>query len=251
MGWYSKEQPTPFDHQAIPGLYFLDGDALATRLDQRWTVGQKFPTVVFPSGEMCDLWETGRPEVVGIIHIFGEMDLPFKDNRDSAYEQAYSIAEQCGYMVSKMGENALEVWGHDTGEHFKILYDPTTGQMMDIQPMSPRTSEVVFPTMELLTEEIRQQLPKLYSGEKLGLDAPALVKFFSADSGWHWYASEFDGEDIFFGLVAGLEVELGYFALSELQEIRGPLGLPIERDLDYTPKTLRELEELHRRKRGE
>ena len=40
-------------------------------------------------------------------------------------------------------------------------------------------------------------------------------------------ASEFDGEDIFFGLVNGFELELGYFSLQELQEALVPLGLPI------------------------
>jgi hypothetical protein len=51
----------------------------------------------------------------------------------------------------------------------------------------------------------------------------------------------------FFGLVDGLELELGYFWLSELKEARGHFGLPIERDLYYEPKTLRELQGLHRR----
>jgi len=45
----------------------------------------------------------------------------------------------------------------------------------------------------------------------------------------------------FFGLVDGLEKELGYVALSELQGVRGPLGLPIERDLWWKPKTLEEI----------
>jgi hypothetical protein len=35
------------------------------------------------------------------------------------------------------------------------------------------------------------------------------VKYFTPDSNWTWYASEFDGEDTFFGPVAGFEVELG------------------------------------------
>jgi len=60
-----------------------------------------------------------------------------------------------------------------------------------------------------------------------------------------WYASEFDGEDILFGLVSGFEVELGYFSLSELESVRGPLDLPIERDLYFEPKTLRDLREYH------
>jgi hypothetical protein len=51
--------------------------------------------------------------------------------------------------------------------------------------------------------------------------------------------------DGFFSLVSGFEVELGYFTLSELKEARGPLGLQIERDLPFEPKTLRELQKWH------
>ena len=97
----------------------------------------------------------------------------------------------------------------------------------------------------LLDAESREKLPALYSGEELGLMAVALVKFFTPDSNWTWYASEFDGEDLFFGLVSGFEVELGYFSLSELQSVKGSLGLPIERDLYYEPKTLKELMKKH------
>lgn len=38
-------------------------------------------------------------------------------------------------------------------------------------------------------------------------------------------------------LVSGLEVELGYFSFKELQDTRGPLGLPIERGQHFKPKT--------------
>ena len=106
------------------------------------------------------------------------------------------------------------------------------------------------PTGEnLLDPESKEKLPALYSGEELGVMAVALVKFFTPDSNWTWYASEFDGEDLFFGLVSGLEVELGYFSLSELQSVKGPLGLPIERDLYYKPKTLKELVAYHKNQR--
>lgn len=98
----------------------------------------------------------------------------------------------------------------------------------------------------LLDLEGREKLPPLYSGEELGLMALALVKFFTPDSNWTWYASEFDGNDILFGLVSGFEVELGYFSLSELQSVEGPLGLPIERDLHFKPQTLRDLKEKHK-----
>ncbi len=93
----------------------------------------------------------------------------------------------------------------------------------------------------LLDQENRDLLPELYSGEEQGLESQALVKFFTPDSGWTWYASEFDGEDTFFGLVIGHVAELGYFSLSELEEVRGPMGLPIERDLHFKPHALQKL----------
>ena len=97
----------------------------------------------------------------------------------------------------------------------------------------------------LLDQTSREKLPPLYSNEEKGLEAIAPVKVFIPDSNWTWYASEFDGEDIFFGLVSGFEVELGYFSLKELQEVKGPLGLKIERGLYFDPQTLGKLMEIH------
>lgn len=95
--------------------------------------------------------------------------------------------------------------------------------------------------MVLLTKEVLKKLPPLYSQEEKGLDAVAVVKFFTPDSNWTWYATEFDGEDLFFGLVEGFEKEIGYFRLSELKSVKGALGLPIERDMYFKPKSLKEL----------
>lgn len=95
--------------------------------------------------------------------------------------------------------------------------------------------------MKLLTQEIRKKLPDLYSQEDKGGKAVVHVKLFTPDSNWTWYATEFDGEDTFFGLVDGFEKELGCFSLKELESIKGPMGLPIERDLWWKPKTLEEI----------
>jgi hypothetical protein len=92
--------------------------------------------------------------------------------------------------------------------------------------------------MKLLTKALRKKLPPLYSQEKLGMEAIVQVKFFTPDSSWTWWATEFDGEDIFFGLVDGFDKELGYFSLSEMESVRGPMGLPIERDMYFDPKPL-------------
>ena len=94
--------------------------------------------------------------------------------------------------------------------------------------------------MKLLTKEIRKRLPPLYTNED-NPDPVVQVKFFTPWSNWTWFATEFDGEDIFFGLVKGFETELGYFSLAELEQVRGPWGLKIERDLYFDPKPLSEV----------
>ncbi len=95
--------------------------------------------------------------------------------------------------------------------------------------------------MKLLTKEIENKLPKLYSQEEKGMEAIAQVKFFSIANNWRWFATEFDGEDTFFGLVQGFENELGYFSLSELQSVKF-MGIPaIERDINWKPKPLKEI----------
>ena len=142
----------------------------------------------------------------------------------------------------------------DRGQFFEMLADLTDedgalAEMEDLDALGIfliATPKVEIPRKtQLLDQVCREKLPTLYTGEEKGLDALAQVKFYTPDSNWTWYASEFDGEDIFFGLVSGMEVELGYFSLKELEEVHGPLGLPIERDLDFEPKTLRELQEWH------
>ena len=95
--------------------------------------------------------------------------------------------------------------------------------------------------MELLTDKLRAELPKLGDQDGAGDAAVAYCKFFAPTSNWPWYVLEFDGEDQFFGLVEGFETELGYFSLRELEEIRLPMGLGIERDIHWSPTKLGEL----------
>ncbi len=86
--------------------------------------------------------------------------------------------------------------------------------------------------------------------EYKGGKATVYTKLFTPDSGWNWWITEGSaikdesGREVdfqFFGLVEGHEKELGYFNLAELEEVTGPMGLPIERDLWFKPKTLEEI----------
>lgn len=91
--------------------------------------------------------------------------------------------------------------------------------------------------MKLLTAELEKKLKKfpLYSQDGKGDDAVVIAKFFTPWKNFTWYVTEgekqSDGDWIFFGLVVGLETEMGYFRLSDLEAIKGPYGLKIERDI--------------------
>jgi len=260
MSWYEKDKSTPFDSQPIDGLFFLNGDALALILLKKLeakgiaisgkkvgTEGYKMPKIGFPSGETFQLFEGSDPTKPN-IHIFGEMDLELYATIEEGTAHAQDIAEQVGYAVTRVGENQLEVKGSDEGQHYLLTYNAEKRRIVDIEEVKLKPGEKFEPPrMELLTDELRAKLPKLYANEKLGMNALAQVKFFTPDSSWTWYASEFDGENLFFGLVVGLEVELGYFSLSELQEVRGKLGLPVERDKFFEPMSLKELKAIHER----
>jgi len=89
-----------------------------------------------------------------------------------------------------------------------------------------------------MTEALASSLPARNDSK----DALAVVKYFTPDADWTWFATEYDPESrMFFGLVDGFERELGYFSLDELEQLRGPLGLPIERDLYWKPTPVSEL----------
>jgi hypothetical protein len=96
--------------------------------------------------------------------------------------------------------------------------------------------------VEFLPAAIAGSIPALYATER-EKDPVVRVKFFTPDSSWTWYVTEYDPEErLCFGLVVGLEQELGYFSLTELETVRGPLGLPVERDLYWQPRRLSQVE---------
>ena len=91
--------------------------------------------------------------------------------------------------------------------------------------------------MKLLTKEILSKLPALYSTEGIPAQKKIVaVKFFCPWNQWTWYAVEGEREEgdvRFFGYVVGHEKEWGYFMLSELESVRGPMKLKIERDMYF------------------
>nr|MCU0322208.1 DUF2958 domain-containing protein [Chitinophagaceae bacterium] len=74
--------------------------------------------------------------------------------------------------------------------------------------------------MELLTAELRQKLPPLYSQENIEPKQQIVhCRFFHPYSDWTWFVTEGQPNNddyIFFGYVIGFAEEWGYFSLSEL-----------------------------------
>jgi hypothetical protein len=100
--------------------------------------------------------------------------------------------------------------------------------------------------MELLTPAIREALLRngriRLSADMNGdpdIDFIPVVKLFTPDAGCTWLLTELDPEepDIAFGLCdLGMgSPELGSVLISELESVRGKLGLQVERDLHFAP----------------
>ena len=102
--------------------------------------------------------------------------------------------------------------------------------------------------MELIPQEIRELIPKLYETEEQN-DPIVYIKLFTPDANWSWFVTELSvNMDTCFGLVISPFVEngeLGYFSLNELKSIRGKLGLPIERDLWFKPTKLSDIKRIY------
>ena len=91
----------------------------------------------------------------------------------------------------------------------------------------------------LLPKEILSTLPDLYNTQEVK-DPLCQVKLFTPDANWTWYIIELSQEDnsTCYGYVKGLENELGYFSLEEIESVRGALKLPVERDISFEPMLL-------------
>lgn len=89
--------------------------------------------------------------------------------------------------------------------------------------------------MKLITQTLLNRFNTL--GDQSEQMNPLVVaKFFDPCGSATWYATEYYPETgICYGYVTGLfEDEWGTFSISELESIRLPFGLSIERDIHFT-----------------
>lgn len=97
----------------------------------------------------------------------------------------------------------------------------------------------------LMTKELEKTLAKYPIGSQdgKGMEAEVLVKYFNPAGAGTWLITEGEkqenGDWLFFGYCHIFEWEWGYVMLSELESVKLPFGLKIERELYDTGKTVK------------
>lgn len=96
--------------------------------------------------------------------------------------------------------------------------------------------------MKLLTKAITEKATKQYS-QGTDLAQNVVAKFFNPCGDWTWYLMNIDPDDkdYAWGIVDGFAVEEGSFSISELEDVKGPLGIGIERDIHFQPRPAKEI----------
>lgn len=133
MSWYEQAHSSPFEREPIEGVWLLYGDICARLWGRDWPQGMKRPSIVFPSGAMCELWGVRYP----IVHISDMVDLPLNEDRDTAFVTALEWNEDSYYSVFKVDDDQLEVWDHNTESVYRICYDNAQERISDVRWLDP------------------------------------------------------------------------------------------------------------------
>lgn len=93
--------------------------------------------------------------------------------------------------------------------------------------------------MKLITEEIAKLLPPVSKREG---EKTLFVRLYTPWVFQSWEIAEYDPETrLCYGWVRGLESKWAYFSLDDLEQIQGPHGLKVLRDLSYKPLKFKKL----------
>lgn len=127
--------------------------------------------------------------------------------------------------------------------NLKQLKELYTEAIPDKPTTNPRTGKQ--PQEHWLPSTLEKELINEWNRPEEEKTGVALVKYFTPDGNATWYFSEYSPEhDAFYGWCdLGLGYpELGYASRNELRELKGKMGLPVERDYYYEPTPLNTLQ---------
>ena len=97
--------------------------------------------------------------------------------------------------------------------------------------------------MKLITKEIAKKAQAQFKHGSSLSNQQVVAKFFTPAAGWTWYLMNQDPDDTdyLWGIVKGFELEMGSFSLSELESVKLPGGLGVERDKFFKPMLAEEV----------
>jgi hypothetical protein len=131
MGWYSKEQPTPFDALQIGGLCFQYGNAVSRKYGYDWCKGEKLPIIALPSGT----FPLHYTQQYGVVAKLGQVAaLPLFATSDEALEtlQNFTSPFHCEVYRVVDDDHQIQVHEGDWGRIYFITYDDRARQLMDV-----------------------------------------------------------------------------------------------------------------------
>lgn len=117
---------------------------------------------------------------------------------------------------------------------------PTINRILLLQPNNP--------AYQYVPDSVLSVLPAIRSTENQNeTQKQCVVKYFAPGTSWTWYGLEYDpAEGEFFGYEVGPDGQgLTYFYLETLKSIKAFGGLPVERDIHFTPTSLKDVKALH------
>src|SRR5690242_18052620 len=100
--------------------------------------------------------------------------------------------------------------------------------------------------MEPLSDKLRDKIPPLYR-TRAEADPMVWVRFFSPVLNWRWYVIEAEQVDrvlIFYGWMAHAAEPAGRLIRSDLASMRAYFGIVIERDTDFVPCPLSQVQQV-------
>jgi len=107
--------------------------------------------------------------------------------------------------------------------------------------------------MKLMNKTLEARFAKVGSQDGKGNEAIVIAKFFNPVGAATWWATEYDpATREFFGYVSlwggvnDTDAEWGYFSLDELESLRLPLGMKIERDRYFGKRKVSEVPEIRK-----
>jgi hypothetical protein len=178
---------------------------------------------------LCPTSDTARlhPERGGLIRD----PRPGCEEREPSFSVSHRNGVWLWHRFGRAGAHGRDEGGNAYHLLLSLGYTPRTAaetllRGTNLEAATPRRPVVARPlvtvsrrTLEALHDAQRclEGIPALSTSE--GERDPTVFARYTHPSGWTWYVLEYDGARTLFGLVAGCEIELGYFDRLELDAL--------------------------------